>query len=52
MDPVTVSYYAAVCGLLSAFTPRQGSYVLRLILGAVVGIVAAGLLPWLRGHLG
>ena len=52
MDPVALAYYAAVCGLLGAFAPRAGGMPARLALGAVVGVIAAGLLPWLHSLLG
>lgn len=49
MDPISLSYYAAVCGLLSLFAPRFGGYLPRLAIGILVGLVAAGVLPALRG---
>ncbi len=52
MDPVSLVFYAAVCGLLSAFAPRLGSPAARLGAGAVVGLVAATVLPVLRGAFG
>ncbi len=48
MDPVTLGYYAAVCAALTAAGPRLGRLVLRLAIGAGVGLVAAALLPLLR----
>jgi hypothetical protein len=52
MDPVTATYYAAICAALSAGAPRVPTLPVRLALGAVVGLVAAALLPGLRAALG
>lgn len=52
MDFVTVSYYALVCGLLGLAGPRLGAPVLRLVIGGIVGILAATMLPSLRALLG
>lgn len=51
MDPLSLVFYAAVCGLLSAVAPNLGGPAPRLAIGAVVGIAAAALLPLLRGML-
>jgi uncharacterized protein YjeT (DUF2065 family) len=51
MDPITLAFYAIVCGLLSAVAPRVPRLPLRLAIGAVVGIVAASLLPVIKGLL-
>ena len=51
MDPISIVFYAIVCGLLSLFAPNLGGMVPRLATGAVVGIVAAALLPLLRGMM-
>jgi len=48
MDPVSLAFYALVCALLSLFAPRLGGRAVRLIVGALVGVVAAALLPILR----
>lgn len=48
MDPVTILYYAAVCGGLAAFAGRAGGFLQRLGLGVVVGLAAASALPILR----
>ena len=45
MDIITVSYYAFVCGMLGLAGPRLGMPVWRLIIGGVVGVLAATLLP-------
>ncbi|MCT8159146.1 hypothetical protein [Pseudoruegeria sp. SHC-113] len=51
MDPVALIFYAAVCGLLSLAAPGFKTPAMRLIVGAVVGVAAASLLPVLRGFL-
>lgn len=52
MDPVTISFYALVCGVLGLFAPRLGNPALRLGAGVLVGVAAASLLPALRAALG
>ncbi|MEO1790075.1 MAG: hypothetical protein AAFR34_10250 [Pseudomonadota bacterium] len=52
MDPISVVFYALICGCLSLFAPNLGGYIPRLIVGAVVGIVAAVSLPMLREMMG
>lgn len=52
MDPISLAFYAAVCGVLSLFAPRLGGRVQRLLAGGVVGVVAATVLPVLRGIFG
>jgi hypothetical protein len=52
MDVTALVFYALVCGLLSLAAPTLGKPVLRLGIGAIVGIAAAALLPLLRGMLG
>ena len=52
MDPISLGFYAVICGLLSVFAPNLGTPVRRLGIGAAVGIVAAALLPWVKGTLG
>lgn len=52
MDPVTLAFYAVVCGLLGLAGPSLGQPATRLGVGALVGILAAGALPFLRGALG
>ena len=49
MDPTTLTFYAVVCGTLSAVAPRMPRLPVRLAIGAVVGLVAASLLPWIKG---
>lgn len=51
MDVTALVFYACVCAGLSLFAPRIGTPWARLAIGAGVGIVAAALLPILRGAL-
>lgn len=52
MDPVALVFYAIVCALLSLAGPRLGRPLVRLGIGALVGVLAAALLPTLRVALG
>ncbi len=52
MEPVSIIFYAVICGLLSLFAPQLGGMVPRLAVGAVVGVAAAIVLPLLRGAFG
>lgn len=52
MDPITMGYYAAVCAVLSAVSGRMAGLGRRLLLGAVVGALAALGLVLLRRVLG
>ena len=52
MDPISLGFYALVCGILSAVAPGLGGMIPRLAAGAVVGVVAATVLPFLRGMMG
>lgn len=49
MDLIALAFYATVCGILSLVAPNLGGMAPRLAIGAAVGIVAAALLPFLRG---
>jgi len=49
MDPVTLAYYGVICGLLSLAAPTLATPMLRFVAGVIVGLVAAGGLPFLRG---
>lgn len=51
MDITALIFYALVCALLSMASPRLGTPVKRLAIGAVVGIAAAALLPVIRTAL-
>ena len=52
LDPVTLTYYAIVCGCLAWVSPRLGPTIARLMAGVIVGVVAALLLPLLRRAAG
>ena len=52
MDPITLIFYAVVCGLLSVLAPKLGAMPSRLAVGAVVGVIAATALPYLVALLG
>jgi hypothetical protein len=52
MDPVTMTYYAAVCAALSLGAGRLRSALLRILSGVIVGLIAAALLPDVRAALG
>jgi hypothetical protein len=45
MDPVSLAYYGLICGALAATAPRLPSGFLRVLVGILVGLVAAGALP-------
>ncbi|MBO6639896.1 MAG: hypothetical protein JJ920_18800 [Roseitalea sp.] len=51
-DPVTITYYAVVCGGLGAFVASFSDRLQRIIVGALVGIFAAFVLPYVRAALG
>ena len=52
MDITAMTFYALVCGCLGVLAPRLDRVWLRFTVAALVGIVAAALLPLLRGTLG
>lgn len=52
MDIITVSYYAFVCGVLGLAGPHIGRPLIRLVIGGIVGVLAASLLPMVRLGLG
>lgn len=52
MDPISISFYAIICGVLSMGAPNLGGTIMRLGIGAVVGIVAAVILPLIRSTIG
>lgn len=52
MDPVTLGFYALICGCLSSFAPQSLGRITRFGIGAAVGLLAASLLPLLHGMLG
>ena len=49
MDAISVVYYAIVCGLLAGFVPAGWRMPVRFGIGVAVGVVAATVLPLLRG---
>jgi hypothetical protein len=51
MDPVTLTFYGLICGVLAAFVPAA-SRAFRFALGVGVGLIAATMLPPLRAVLG
>lgn len=51
-DSTAAIWYAAICGGLAAFAPSLGGRGMRIAIGAVVGILAASLLPWIKGMMG
>ena len=52
MDFVVLAYYAIVCGILALAAPWLTRALVRLAVGACVGLMAAGVLPALRDWLG
>ncbi|PYG30475.1 hypothetical protein [Pelagimonas varians] len=52
MDPVSIGFYASVCGLLGLVGPKLGTAPIRLGIGAGVGVLAVALLPHLKVMLG
>jgi len=52
MDPITLGFYAVVCGALSVVAPSFPRLPVRLGIGAVVGLAAASVLPMLKGMMG
>lgn len=51
-DSTSLIWYAVVCGALAAFAPQFGGRIVRLSVGAVVGIIAASALPAIKGMMG
>lgn len=51
MDPVALLYYATICAVLSGFAPRIDTLGPRLLLGAAIGVAAAGSLPHLKAWI-
>ena len=52
MDPISLGFYASVCGLLGLAGPRLGAAPIRLAIGAVVGVLAVAVLPQIKELLG
>ena len=52
MDLISIAFYAAICGTLGVAAPNLGKMPNRLAVGAAVGVVAAIVLPLLKGMTG
>jgi hypothetical protein len=52
MDIFNLAFYAVICGILSAAAPMLGRMPVRLGVGMVVGIAAAGALPAVKSAIG
>jgi hypothetical protein len=52
MDPITITFYALVCGALSAYAPPGLARILRFLLGVAVGVLAAIILPLIKSNMG
>jgi len=52
MDPVTMIYYATVCAVLSVGAGTMRTMKWRLLIGALVGVAAAAVLPSVRAAIG
>jgi len=52
IDATAIVWYAAICGVLSALAPSFGGRLVRVLIGGVVGIIAATVLPMFRGLTG
>ena len=52
VDATAIAWYAAVCGALSALAPSFGGRIARIVIGGIVGIIAATVLPAIRSMTG
>ncbi|SFI59431.1 hypothetical protein [Jannaschia pohangensis] len=52
LDVTALAFYGVLCSLLAAFAPQTPRIWVRALVGGMVGIVAAVLLPILRGAIG
>ncbi|MEM1428159.1 MAG: hypothetical protein AAGG09_01740 [Pseudomonadota bacterium] len=52
MDPVSITYYALVCGVLAGFLPPRMGRLAKIAVGIAVGLIAAAILPALRALAG
>lgn len=52
MDIITLSFYAVVCGVLGLAGPRLGAAPIRLLIGGLVGVLAATILPFVHVLIG
>ena len=51
MDFIALGFYALVCGALSFAAPKLGRPFSRFVIGAGIGILAAAVLPIIKGIL-
>jgi hypothetical protein len=51
MDPITLGFYAVVCGTLSVVAPKFPRLPIRLGIGVAVGLIAASILPLIKDVL-
>lgn len=52
MDPVTMVFYGVICGGLAVASPVLRKPWLRVVVGILVGVLAASALPFLRKLFG
>jgi hypothetical protein len=52
MDLFNLAFYAIVCGILGVAAPLLGRIPVRLVVGMIVGIAAAGALPTIKAAFG
>jgi len=52
MDTGNIVFYAVVCGALAGIAPMLGSQIIRIGVGACVGILAALVFPTLKTLIG
>jgi hypothetical protein len=45
IDTLTMGFYAVICAVLAALVPVFGSTLVRIIVGAITGLAAAGIWP-------
>ena len=51
MDPISIGFYAIVCGCLGAAGPKLGAFPIRLAIGVTTGVIAALVLPIIKGAM-
>lgn len=49
MDIFTLTFYGIICGTLAYTSPTINNKMLRLAVGVGVGLLAAGVLPLIKG---
>lgn len=52
IDPVAIAFYGCICAALAAYAPARTRRIVRLAIGAGVGIGAAAALPFIRSAIG